>query len=85
MMRMQRELVFVPNVAKWSATGPLVTGLSVISFSVTGLNDRELVHEVWETVDEPVVENREAADRADWAAGFFRDADELEVVVALAL
>ncbi len=81
MMRMRRELVFVPDNAKWSATGLLVLsllvidlmeiGLSVIDPLETGLNDHELIHEVEGTVDEPAVKNREVAEWANWAAGFF--------------
>ncbi len=79
-MRMRQELVFVPNIAKRSATGLLVIGLLVIDPSEiglsvipseTGLNDHELIHEVEGTVDEPAVKNCKVAEQADWVAGFF--------------
>ncbi len=96
-MKMQRELVIIPGIAKRSATGFLVTDLSVIGslktdpsetgpsvtgLSGTGLNDHELVHEAEGIVDEPAVKNCRVAEWANWAAEFFRDTVEFESVVA---
>ncbi len=71
-MKMRRESVLVPNIAKCFP-------------SVTDLNDHELVHKVEGTVDKPAAENREAVQQADWAAGFFQDVAELEAALSLAL
>ncbi len=57
----------------------------MIDFSGTGLNDCELAHEAEGIIDEPVVENHEAVERASWAAEFFRGVVEFKLAVVLAL
>ncbi len=69
-------LVAGPSAIYFSKTALSETGLSeiapsAIDLSGTGLNDRELAHEVEGIIDEPAVENHEAVEQANWAAEFF--------------